>query len=296
MKHLQLLIFHQSISLEELILFSEYLERNPDVSITLNVLSTEDSLQKLLQTVSGTYQLTSMSINALFVGKNSNICAFPILFFDMVRLIAESEQDVHLPKISLKKNAVDIIGTMIYTSDQKIHALSCEDTKNLLHLMGKSQKKLYKLKLSHDSSSRNTEENQILLTITNAKSSFQSSIDGEEPAVHIRIREKLRLEQYAPFEKLDDQTLKKIKVDYEQQLTDDLLRTIALIQQDMRANILGIAQHIERKHPRYWKKHKQTWNQLYPELKITIEVHAKIDHTGLTRDMRSEPRKELKSE
>ncbi|WP_248928237.1 Ger(x)C family spore germination protein [Paenibacillus hamazuiensis] len=60
-------------------------------------------------------------------------------------------------------------------------------------------------------------------------------------------------------------------------------QTIRRSQQELQADIFGIGEKIHTAYPAYWKKHKDQWINLYPEIPVACKVEIVISRIGRTQ-------------
>ncbi len=54
------------------------------------------------------------------------------------------------------------------------------------------------------------------------------------------------------------------------------------VQHDLRADILGFAEAFHRKYPREWEQVKDRWDQVFPRVKVNLQVKVDVERVGLT--------------
>lgn len=74
----------------------------------------------------------------------------------------------------------------------------------------------------------------------------------------------------------------KLKVQAEETIKKELLKTIKRVQKDYDSDIFGFGNSIYRKMPNEWKKIKNDWDEIFAHLKVDINVEVKIKGSALT--------------
>ncbi len=279
-KHLQVLIVHESIANHDLIIFSEYFERNPQFPITFGVVYTEDKLNDLLETTSGTFPIPAMSIQNLLFEQTLGQYALPIRFFEIMREVETPFHDYYLPVIELKNKELRLSGTAVFKDHEFAGKLNEQDTQNVKRLIEKPENTWQIFSYQPTSS---PEDVQLATRIEHSRVKMVVHLEYNLPSIHIELNEKFKIETHAPIQDLTAEDITHIEKAYNKQVEEELQATIHQVQKEWNANILGFADLVARQQPQYWKAHKQEWNDIYRELKVEVRVTSELTHTGLTR-------------
>ncbi|MEJ8553651.1 Ger(x)C family spore germination protein [Tepidibacter sp. Z1-5] len=74
----------------------------------------------------------------------------------------------------------------------------------------------------------------------------------------------------------------KLKVEAEETVKKEMLKTIKRAQKDYNSDIFGFGNAIYRKMPNEWKKIKDDWDEIFEHLKVDINVEVNIKGSALT--------------
>lgn len=66
-----------------------------------------------------------------------------------------------------------------------------------------------------------------------------------------------------------------------QKLKEDIEEGVHLVQKKFKADILGMGRSIHQRRPKEWKKIKDRWDVLYPDVKVNVEPHVIIENVGV---------------
>ncbi|WNS44069.1 Ger(x)C family spore germination protein [Paenibacillus sp. MMS20-IR301] len=61
------------------------------------------------------------------------------------------------------------------------------------------------------------------------------------------------------------------------------IQMLNLVQKDLKTDIFGIGEDLHIEHPYVWKKIKDSWSELFPEIPVSIEVKVQIEQIGKTQ-------------
>ncbi|HEY2494581.1 MAG TPA: Ger(x)C family spore germination protein [Paenibacillus sp.] len=103
--------------------------------------------------------------------------------------------------------------------------------------------------------------------------------DNVKMTIHIHMRGRVteNASNYSPSEDIAMNELGQVT---EEQITQDLTKALAIIQQQYHADILGFGQSIHHKKPKEWKRLKDRWDDLYPLVKVEIKADVLIETEG----------------
>ncbi|WP_099190364.1 Ger(x)C family spore germination protein [Tepidibacter mesophilus] len=74
----------------------------------------------------------------------------------------------------------------------------------------------------------------------------------------------------------------KLKAEAEEYVKKEVLKTIQRVQKDYASDIFGFGNNIYRKMPNEWKKIKDDWDEMFPHLKVDVNVKVNIKGSALT--------------
>jgi spore germination protein KC len=66
-------------------------------------------------------------------------------------------------------------------------------------------------------------------------------------------------------------------------IRDDIEASLRKAQKELKTDIFGFGFSFYRKYPKLWhKEYEQKWEDIFPELPVTVHVDAKVINTGVT--------------
>jgi spore germination protein KC len=94
-----------------------------------------------------------------------------------------------------------------------------------------------------------------------------------------------------------DMSLPAVVKPFEKQLNKDLANkvqeTLDKVQKDLRADIFGFSDAFHRKYPKEWAKNKDRWDEIFPEITVTVDANIKIHRYGMSSSILNNPQKEV---
>ncbi|MNC25597.1 Spore germination protein B3 precursor [compost metagenome] len=70
---------------------------------------------------------------------------------------------------------------------------------------------------------------------------------------------------------------------FSEQLQTRIKSMLARVQKEMKSDVFGIGKEVHNQHPYAWKKIQDRWNDLFPDVPVTIDVDVKIERIGKTQ-------------
>jgi Ger(x)C family germination protein len=125
----------------------------------------------------------------------------------------------------------------------------------------------------------------LMITNIHSKPKLISSSNN-----NIKVRMDVKIEGHIHSYVIGDDThidKKEIIEDIQNQVAkeyeEDFKKTIALIQKQYKVDILKIGDHLRKFEPKVWKRVKDNWDEIYPEIDIELDVKVYIRRRGLTK-------------
>lgn len=104
---------------------------------------------------------------------------------------------------------------------------------------------------------------------------------GETLKFHINLKGKGNLfENNSPLDINNPKHLKLIKQALEDRVKQDMARFLRKIQTEIKADIVGFGQRLQRKNPRKWRKIADDWDRYFAKAEMNVTVSLNINNTG----------------
>ncbi|QIB27731.1 Ger(x)C family spore germination protein [Caloranaerobacter azorensis] len=94
------------------------------------------------------------------------------------------------------------------------------------------------------------------------------------------------LQQYkleAKNDVLNNKLLRRLEGLVEKKIKSEIDGTIKKIQKEFEVDVIGIAEYLYKFKPDIWDKVKDDWEDVFPEVKINVNVNTKIRRIGMTK-------------
>jgi spore germination protein KC len=93
---------------------------------------------------------------------------------------------------------------------------------------------------------------------------------------------------------MNPEVIKKLEKLLEKDLKDRVNLALEQVQKDMRADIFGFSEAFHHKYPKQWNKVKDHWDEVFPEIEVTIISRPKIRRPGNSTVPQGLPEDEVK--
>lgn len=167
-------------------------------------------------------------------------------------------------------------GAVIKGKTQKLQGLLTEEeTIGCVWLTGKGQGGLVK-------SYHEDNKQPIVYEVKSMKSNIDTKVAGDQISFHVSIKSKGRLvEEWLNNNEPVDPAFKKEAEEGSKKevrrLTDKALKKI---QKQYGTDVLGFGKQFSIQHPRKWEKIKDRWEEIFPEIPITVSIDMEITEYG----------------
>lgn len=111
-------------------------------------------------------------------------------------------------------------------------------------------------------------------------------IENGQIVIDITVSMEGVLEQYkleTGKDVLDDKLLRRLEGLIENKVKNQIEDTVKKIQKEFKADVIGIGDYLCKFKPDIWEKVKDDWENVFPEVKVKVDVKAKIRRIGMTK-------------
>ncbi|HJV31680.1 MAG TPA: Ger(x)C family spore germination protein [Bacillales bacterium] len=72
-----------------------------------------------------------------------------------------------------------------------------------------------------------------------------------------------------------------------------ILESLSEVQKNLKTDIFGFSDAFNRKYPKVWAKQKYRWNDIYPEIEVSVDSNIKIHRFGMGTTFTKNPQKKV---
>lgn len=124
--------------------------------------------------------------------------------------------------------------------------------------------------------------NYASVQINKSKTSMKIDLKGDKPKVKIEIAPAARVAEInCDLGATNTTILKKMKQMTNKEIEKLVKKAIDTTQNKFNSDILGFGQLAYQKDPKYWKKNKDKWDQIYPTIEYEVKVNSTLIREGV---------------
>lgn len=180
------------------------------------------------------------------------------------------------PRVSIKDNRYLVSGGCIMKNYSHLAWIDQKENRSINLMMGKVKSETVDVIYNDD---------LVSYTVTDGKSSKDVIID-KDITVNLSIRLEGYLQGYIMEENktaYKNEILMEMEKAIENKITKEIEKTLKVLQQEYNADVIGIGEHISKFNPKEWHQMKESWEDIFPQVKFNVSVDTKIRRTGLTK-------------
>lgn len=181
-----------------------------------------------------------------------------------------------------------IAGTAIFKKDKMVGKINDSVTRGVMWLRNDVPLATVTVKTSEANGyvtfNLQKATSELIPTIENGKWKMLLKADAEADI----IQNTTQLDMSNPDEMQSLQRLLKKEVE------NRVKQALAQVQQDMKADVFGFGDAFYRKYPHLWKREKNRWDEIFPNVEVTIDPTIKIRRQGMNSVLSAIIPKEVK--
>lgn len=276
--HNQIFVFGKEIAQEGIEKYIDFFVRDHETRLMVNVLVSKGTAHEILTTETDLETIPAMNINDIIKDLGATSQAPQITLKDIAeRLLSKTSAAVaplvEVQEINKKKHA-RIAGTAVFKKGKMVGELTPEESRGYLWVIGKVKSGIINVKTDDGTKRASLEiirannkinadikDGQLVITVIIKEEGTLNEQDSPKNLTELPLWHSLELLQAAAIHREITAALKK--------------------SQEYNADIFGFGEVVHRKYPLLWKDLEKQWDELFPYLKVNIEVQAKLRRSGL---------------
>jgi spore germination protein KC len=187
-----------------------------------------------------------------------------------------------------KKNSIAyFIGTAIFHRDKMVGTIDDKVTRGVLWLRNEIQVTSVTMKFKKGDGTVSLdpirEHTDLIPDIANGKWKMTAKIDAEGTIIQNATNVVILNPEMTP--KLQNE-LKKV-------IAKRIHMALEQVQKGMKVDVFRFAEAFERKYPAEWDKVKDHWDQVFPQVQVTLDIRTHVRRTGLATRPSGMPQQEI---
>ena len=173
------------------------------------------------------------------------------------------------------KTNIKLDGLAIFKKDKLVGMTDKDPADALILAMGEANAPEVMIKAPRG-------KGDIFIKLNENNASLHPHIENGKVRIDIELYAKgVVVDNESNYGDLREEEIVRINDDIRQKIKADIEEGVHLIQKKFKADILGMGRSIHQQLPKEWKKIKDRWDVLYPDVKVEIVPHVLIENVGV---------------
>lgn len=297
--HTQVFIIGEELARSGLNPVLDFLARDPEIRLMTWVILSQGKAEDVVRAPSKEDLISAMHLNRLVEDYESTSKSIPVRLLDLSNMLYSDGKEPVLGKVQFYEEKGEptfkMAGGGAFKGDKLIGWLDEEDARGYLWVNNDvnggiitASKKEAKEPLKGNNGSQvmnsSSFEERISYEIIKTKSKIKPILEGDVVRFVIDVDVTCNLGERMDHQETIAQEGSK---ELEKILSQAVIREVQVIvdkaQKELKSDILGFGLAVNRKYPKYWAKHKEEWDEIFPKVEVEIVVKAIVDDRGTVR-------------
>lgn len=281
--HAKVIILSQDVAKESVIPIIDWISRDQEPRLTLNLLvSKEKTAKELLSQQSVTTEIRSFEMNYMLMGNSVLSKAPKVEVYELMNDLSDDGISASLPAIGITTNegkrTSELSATAVFKRDKLVGFLDGEDTKYYLFIKNKIKGGLLAVKTAEEGTS-----DVIILEIFKNKTKIKTIYSDGKLLMKVHVKTEVSIaEEDTSVDYISKKGRTKLKSHAEKSLERDIENVIKKVQSDFGTDIFGFGKVVEAEFPSLWKDIKDDWSDIFKDLEVEVKAEIEIRNSGLT--------------
>lgn len=239
------------------------------------VLVSDNTAKDILSVTMEQEENSAIGLYKMIDSSSRDYESFSVRLIDLISRMIEETTSPVIPIVKLKNeegsSGVEVSGLAILKDDKYIGELDIEKVRGYTWIMGNCRETLLDVM---------TDNGYASMNISNIQIKNRPRFDADGPFISIDFKGDISIVEIQGFEKMKtDEVFMILEKACVEKLKKEIMDCFKY-SQDLNADIYGFGTKFYRKYPKDWEKIKEHWDEIYPELKLDINIDLKITDTG----------------
>jgi len=279
-EHLQVIIISDEVARKGLANVLDFFIRDPEMRRRTKVYITKGEAKKVLDVRPRIEDYSSIYLAK--ITDNAVKSARIIYKTDLGELVKSIHLglDSTLPIVEGTKDEIKEAGIAILKDDKMVGSTTGDHLESIKYISNLHKGGVETAKIPG-------RENAIAtLEVKNVKTKTTPKISGRIPTFKIDIKvrgdyiENINIDTHG---KIDEEYLRTMEKVFADSIKKKCMETIKLMQEKFKADVFQFEMILRTEEPSYWKKYKNEWDDIFPEVKTEVNVSVEIQQIGTSR-------------
>ncbi len=165
-------------------------------------------------------------------------------------------------------------GIAVFNSDKLIGWLDEDESKGLNYSLGKVNSTIVNIPCP--------EVGKAGIEVIRTKANLKAKVDNNSPKGKIELQVEGNVGDVAckTLDLTKTKTITFLEKEVAKDIKSKIEKALQVSKEEYKIDTFGFGEAIHRYNPKYWKKNKNEWNQLFVEMKVDIKVDVQIRQMG----------------
>lgn len=277
--HTTVAIFSKAVAREGMLKVLDFFLRDAEPRLSIDLfISEEETAGEILRTKPLTSEFVAVEITDIMDEQKNLSKALAVPAYKFVNALSGNGVSGMMTSLCATENngekTVKSCGMAVFKKDRLIGFIDEEDTFALCFVLDEVKGGV----LVVDAGKRE----KMALEIMNSTTDIKPSYENGEPSVKVKVNMKAALIDHSSERNFNDKKGREVLVKMsEEQLKNKIEGIIRKVQEDFGSDIFGFGDSFYRDLPKVWKEIEKEWDDIFKNLKVTVEPEIKLTHTGL---------------
>lgn len=112
---------------------------------------------------------------------------------------------------------------------------------------------------------------------------LQLIAEGPVPELALKVNVQGNISETTEGVILDIRDEKEIERLVSEKIKSQILHGMAKLQENYKVDVVGLGDYLHKYHPKLWREYEHRWEKIFPDVRISVDVSARIENIGVTR-------------
>jgi spore germination protein KC len=236
----------------------------------------EGEAKKTLEINPWPERLKAEYLETIFLNQNLSGKFYSIDLGRFMHNIHATKGNSLVSKISPNKEEVSIGGAAVIKNLRLVGWLSEEEIQGINLFLGE---------LKGGSIEVNDSDGlgKVIFSISRANRKIKLVSSDPIPEFHLKVEVTGNVTETEERVKLDLKDLKVIEDLVSGEIKSNIIKGARKLQKDYKVDLLNLCDYMYKYHPKLWKSYQKRWEEIFPNVKLTVDVNTVVTDIGVGR-------------
>ncbi|GAB6155057.1 Ger(x)C family spore germination protein [Desulfosporosinus burensis] len=278
--HNKVIIFGRSLAEDGISEYLDFFVRDQETRLGVWMLVADEQAGDIFEVKPKLEKMPAINLANLLEAQAATSQTAAIKLDDFVtRLISKTTAPfASFVKISGQgsEKSLHVTGTAVFKEDKLIGELNKTETRGLLWVIDDVKSGIIDVECPED-------DGKISLEIIRAQSKITPRISEDKVHIEVKIKEEGNIGSQSCSDNLQlPEAVAKLEAENNTIIESEVRAALSKAQK-LNADIFGFGDAVHQKFPKEWKELESNWDEIFPDLDVTVTVEGKIRRSGSSK-------------